>query len=326
MMEKIKTDNIEVVEVEDVEIVVNQTLGVVATNFEAVRDAIIQKTKLFKSAKVTELNKAKRKKDIASLRKDIKLLNEKRIEVKDECLKPYKAFEVKVKELIDIYNIPISIIDNQVKELEEEQRLKKIEEINKAFGELIVNYPLLQEEISIAEIYDNRWENATASMKSVKDDIKSKLDKIQADVILINSMVSEKTEEALSLFWGDLDVTKAITMINHYEAQKKEIQARMEEQQRREREVELERERERVREDERKRIREEERIREDERRKAQEDQAAKERAEIEAMAIQKQCNHSSTETNIYSITATAEETEQIEMYLNSLGIDWERMC
>jgi hypothetical protein len=311
---------------EELKIVINQELGTISTNFEEVKATLSDQMEIYKELEVTEANKPERKKDVATLRKIIKSVNDKRIEVKNECLKPYMTFEEKAKELIDIINQPIGIIDNQVKEFEEKQRLHKIEEINNIFGEMIVNYPLLQEEIGIAEIYDNRWENATASMKSVKDDIKSKLDKIQADVLLIKSMVSEKTEEALSLFWGDLDVTKAITMINRYEAQKKEIQSRMEEQQKRDRERELEAEKERIKKEAREELAREEKIKEDERNRVMTEQQAKEQAERDAMAIQKQNNQSSMETNIYSITATAEETEQIEMYLDSLGIDWERMC
>ena len=56
-----------------------------------------------------------RKKDVATLRKIAKSVNEKKVEAKNEFMRPYTVFENNVKELIEIINEPISIIDNQVK-------------------------------------------------------------------------------------------------------------------------------------------------------------------------------------------------------------------
>ena len=60
-------------------------------------------------------------------------------------------------------------------------------------------------------------------MKSVKDEMTAKLNTIRDNVALISSMVSDKTVEALRLFWGDLNVTEAVGMINRYEAQKEKF-------------------------------------------------------------------------------------------------------
>jgi hypothetical protein len=319
-MEELK--NGEVVETDDIKIAISQVPGVVTTNFEVVKSAIVRKTEQYKNVKVTELNKAKRKKEIANLRKDIKLLNDKRIEVKNECLKPYLAFDEKVKELIDIYNVPINIIDNQVKELEESQRLEKKAEIaniyNSLIGDLIDNVPL-------AAIYDTKWENAATSIKSIKEDITAKIDKINQDVFVINSSISDKKEDALQMYYENLNLADAIAFINRYEQQKRVIQTRLEEQQRREKERELDAERERIRREERAKIAQEEQIKADAYKKAQEEQRAKEQAEIEAMAVQKQVNASTINTVTYSVSATPEELEQIEMYLSSIGVDYERV-
>jgi type I site-specific restriction endonuclease len=189
------------------------------------------------------------------------------------------------------------------------------------------------------EIYDNRWENATATMKSVKDEMTVKLDTIRNNFTLVSSMVSEKTAEALRLFWGDLDVAKAMTMINRYEAQKREIEQRMAEQQRKDREAEeerqrlnrereLEREKQKVRDEELARIRRENEIREEAQRQAREEEEAKtrarEQAEREALSAQKWTNASNIVTATYTIKAIPAELEQIEMYFNSIGVEFEK--
>jgi DNA repair exonuclease SbcCD ATPase subunit len=197
--------------------------------------------------------------------------------------------------------------------------LQKIADINTYFDETITSYPELIDEIGLTTIYDNRWENITASMKSVKEDIKAKLDKIQADITLIKSMPSDKTEEALRLYWGDLDVTKAITMINRYEQQKKEIEQRVAEQRKKEQEEAIAREVERARQAEREAIEREKQAEQ----KAIEREKQARQAELDAMAIKKQ--DAEVEKRLYGIEATEEEFEQVEMYLNSLGILFERV-
>lgn len=315
----------------ELQIVVNQQHGVISTNFEDIKQELSAQMEIYKELEVTEANKTERKKDVATLRKIAKAVNEKKIEVKNEFLKPYTAFENSVKELVEIINDPIRIIDNQIKEFEDKQREDKISEINTVFDSLINNYPLLIDEIGLVTIYDSRWENATASMKSVKDEMTTKLDTINTNVNIINSMVSEKKNEALNLFWGDLDISKALGMINQYEAQKVEIERRMVEQRRREqeaeeerqrlaRERELEREKQRVREEELARVRKEEQIREEERRKTHEEQQAKEQAEREAMSAKKAVGNAEMVT--YKIIATPEEFEMVEMYLNSIGVEY----
>lgn len=334
----------------ELQIVVDIKPSLISTNFEDIKSTLSEQTQVYKELEVTEDNKVERKKDVATLRKMAKAVNDKKVEVKNEFLKPYEAFERNVKELIKIINEPIGIIDNQVKEFEEKQRLKKQDDIKAAFEAIIVGYPTLIDEIGLVNVYDNRWENATASMKSVKDEMTAKLNTIRDNVALISSMVSEKTEEALRLFWGDLDVAKAMQMINRYEAQKREIEARMKAQQEAEKERELERERERVREEERKRIREEERIRDEERRKvAEAEERIREEERAKAATEQERIREEerlATEQRLmsvkepepvddlkapfdtyeatYIIYGSEEELRQVEMYLNSLGLDYKR--
>ena len=303
----------------ELQIIVNQQQGKITTNFDKVKEALTEQMAIYKELEVTEDNKTERKKDIATLRKMIKAVNSKRIEVKKECLKPYEVFEKQALELVDIINQPIGILDSQVKEFEDKQRLQKIENINELFDEIILNYPELIDEIGIVTIYDSRWENATTSMKSIREDIASKLDKIQADITLIKSMPSDKTEEALKLYWGDLDVTKAITMINRYEQQKKEIEQRVAEQRKKELEEAIAREVERARQAEREAIEREKQAEQ----KAIEREKQARQEELDAMVIKKQ--DAEVEKRLYGIEATKEEFEQVEMYLNSLGILFERV-
>jgi len=326
----------------ELQILVNQQPGAITTNFEDIKNTLSDQMQIYKELSVTEENKTERKKDVTTLRKMAKAVNDKKVEVKNEFLKPYASFEENVKKLIEIINEPIGIIDNQIKDFEEAQRVQKQEEIRKVFEVIITEYPTLKDEIGLVVLYDNRWENATTSIKSVKDDITAKLNSIRNNVALISSMVSDKTEEALKLFWGDLDITKAMGMITRYEAQNKEFADRMIEQQRKDKEAEEEHQRlsrelelERIKENAIKEARAEvlreeqakaelERIKADAEQKAREEEEtktrAKQQAEQEAMPAKKAVGN--TEMVTYKLIATPEEFEMIEMYLDSIGVEF----
>ena len=305
---------------QELQIIVNQQTGIITTNFDDVKQALASQMEIYKSLDVTEENKTERKKDVATLRKMIKAVNDKRIEVKKECLKPYEDFEKQVRELIDIISEPINLLDNQIKEYEDKQRQEKINTIKQIFTEVAGE---LAEYIALEQIYDSKWENVTTSIKSIREDITAKFIEIHSAITAIKATGSEKVQEALDRYYNNLDLASAITFINQYEQQKREIERRMREQQERERQAELERERERIRREEREAIEREERIKAEAEAKARAEQEAKERAEREAMAIKHQIG--ATEKRLYGITATHEEFEQVEMYLNSLGIEFERV-
>lgn len=305
---------------QELQIIVNQQTGIITTNFDDVKQALASQMEIYKSLDVTEENKTERKKDVATLRKMIKAVNDKRIEVKKECLKPYEDFEKRARELIDIISEPINLLDNQIKEYEDKQRQEKINTIKQIFTEVAGE---LAEYIALEQIYDSKWENVATSIKSIREDITAKFIEIHSAITAIKATGSEKVQEALDRYYNNLDLASAITFINQYEQQKREIERRMREQQERERQAELERERERIRREEREAIEREERIKAGAEAKARAEQEAKERAEREAMAIKHQTG--ATEKRLYGITATHEEFEQVEMYLSSLGLDYERV-
>ncbi len=307
----------------DLQILVTQQQGVISTNFEEIKTALSDQMQVYKDLDVTEENKTERKKDIATLRKIIKAVSDKRIEVKKECLKPYDAFEKQANELIDIINEPVRLIDNQVKEYEDKQRLQKIESIKTIFCEVMEKYPDISNQVGLESFYDDKWENVATSLKSIKEEITAKSERINNEVTVIKSMVSDRQEYALMGYWTDFNLAKAVTTINTYEEQKRKIIAEQEEKRKRDDEAAVERERERIRREEREAIAKEERIKAEAEAKAKADQEAKEKAERDAMAIQKQATASLTYVMTYAISATKEEFEQIEMYMNSLGVDYQ---
>jgi hypothetical protein len=302
--------------VEERAIIVSQQAGIINTNFEELKISITEQMQVYMSLEVTEANKPERKKDIATLRKITKALNDKKIEVKNEFMKPYTEFENQVKELQEIISQPINFLDNQVKEYEEKQRLENIQYINDTYSELAGE---LAEHITLTTLYDGKWENATVSKKTVKDDLTAKITEIQQGIAVIKGMNSDKSESALEMYYENLNLPTAIGFINRYEQQKKEILAQQEEQRKRDQEAELEREKERIRRETLAQIERENEVAAT----AKQEVYQEIQDEKEVMAVQKQT--ATTTYATYTFEATEQELQQIEMYCSSLGVDFERV-
>ena len=151
--------------------------------------------------------------------------------------------------------------------------------------------------------------------------------------------MSEKKEEALNMFLDDFDLAKAMNFLNRYEQQKVETLKRQQEENERQKQREIELERECIRREERERLMREQQEQEEIRRKheleleqAREEErrlaliAAEEAKERDLVAMMAQKQEEGAEVNLYSyiINATKSEIEQLELYMESIGLEYER--
>lgn len=297
---------------EELKIIALTYPGNIQFNGEELKSGLAGQMEVYKELPVSAENKADRKKDIATLRKMKKAVDDRRKEVKSIWLKPYDEFERKVKEVMSLIDEPINLIDDQVKELEDRERRQKKAEIREYFSTAAGEYT---EWLTLEQIYDPKWENASVSLKKVREEIDQRINEIQAALASLSLSVSDVKEEALERYKSDLNLTAALAYINQYEAQRARIQQAEAERRQREQEQMLERERQRIREDERRRAQEEQVIRQEARREVIED--IKQPISDEVVTGAKV-------TAVYTVSATPEEMAEIETAFDSLGITWER--
>jgi len=278
------------------EIIVSTVPAKIEMNFEELEIAIDNKLSEYQGIIVTEEFLKEAKSEIASLRKDVKVIDDKRKEIKSEILKTYEEIEPKFKILISKYNSVIDLMDLQAKEFEEKRKQRKREKIAEYFNSVCDIF----EYLSITDIYNPKWENASMSFSSVQEEISESIRKVQADLQSIKLMNSEAEEQALSEYKRTRDLSAAINKITEYESNKRII---LEKQ----REAELER----ARQEERNRMLEEQRIIEQAKAEAREEIKAEVieevKAEIEAEVKPMQIEESfeaPEETKSYIITAT----------------------
>ena len=240
----------------EVRAVITQQEGVVSCNFEEVEAYIKDRLKEYDGAIFTEESKGYAKKELAKLRSEKKELNDNLRDAKKKYLAPWDAFEPKVKELINLFDEPITLIDGQVKAFEEDRIAQKKSLIEAIYTELVGD---LADIIPLERIYNPKWENATTKEKAIREEVVAQATAARIALDTIHGMRSDAESKALSVYKQTLSLPEAISCINAYEAQKVEI---------------LRKEQERQREEELERIRREEREKLEVERKALEEREA----------------------------------------------------
>lgn len=309
----------------EVRAVITQQEGTVSCNFEEVEAYIKDLLKEYDGAIFTEESKGYAKKELAKLRAEKKELNDNLRDAKKKYMAPWDTFEPNVKELINLFDEPITLIDGQVKAFEEDRIAQKKALIEAIYTELVGD---LADIIPLERIYNPKWENATTKEKAIREEVLAQVTAARIALDTIRGMRSDAESKALDVYKQTLSLPEAISCINAYEAQKAEI---------------LRKEQERQREEELERIRREEREKLEEReaqRRAAEEALEEQRRQLEAekQAAVEHARETGAQEVIESLTPDTEEDTQLyeyrvalskkgkeafEMYLDSVGIDWE---
>lgn len=266
----------------ELQVIVTQKPAEISFNFNEIKQGLSEQMEIYKSMEVTEEVLAERKKDVTTLRNMAKAIDDKRKEVKNSLMIPYVEFEKKAKELIEIINEPIELINKQVKEYEEKQKAVKKQ---KAYDYYLQKMGGQSETLEFDEVFKESWLNVNTSFKSIKNDIDTAVENRIADIETIKAMESEVEEKAMATYKATKRLADALKVINEYEAQKKAI-LEAEERRRREEEEKRKREEERKAREEQERLarvqRERELAAERERQAEIERIRAEERAKIQA--------------------------------------------
>lgn len=303
---------------EELEVRVSQDIGSIDVNFEEIKRYLTDINNEYCGAVFAEEDLKFAKQVNVNLRKVKTGLETKRKEIKKKCMRPYEEFEQQYKEILPLIDQPINMIDGQVKDFEErkkeERRVKIHDMYHEAVGEL-------EEFLPIEKIYDKKWENASTSLSSIKKDIETVIESAKSSIEAIKAMGSDAEKDALDVFKQSLSLSDAITYIQKYEQQRAEIIRREEDRRKSEEEQARREEEERIRREEREKILMEQKLAES----AQEEEQVAvfeqvQQEEIDELPFVVPGVHE----HIYKVIASEEELEQLETYMNSVGICFDR--
>lgn len=173
-------------------------------NYQELKNELTEKVSFYETLVYSDDDIKQAKVDKAQLNKLKKALNDERIRREKEYMQPFNDFKTKINEIISIIDKPVAVIDKQVKEFEEKKKQDKLDEITNFF-----NSTLHPDWLHLSQIMNEKWLNASVSMKSVKDDIDARLDQIENDLSTLNSL-PEFGFEAQEVYKTSLDINKAL--------------------------------------------------------------------------------------------------------------------
>lgn len=174
-------------------------------NYEELKAALVEKTEIYKVMVYSDDQIAQAKKDRADLNRLKKALNDERLRREKEYMEPFNEFKKKINEIIAIIDQPAAVIDKQVKGYEEKKKQEKKDEIAAFFTEM--EHP---DWLQLAKIWDEKWLNTTASMKSVQEALTGKVAQVTTDLTTLASL-PEFGFEATEVYKSTLDINRAIS-------------------------------------------------------------------------------------------------------------------
>ena len=176
-------------------------------NFEELKGQLAESLALYTGLVVTEDGIKGAKEDRAKLNKLREALENKRKEVKRECMAPYTDFEAKVKELVGLIDQPIAAIDAQLKEYEEKRRADKRAAILEIYEETVGELRAL---LPFEKLWQDTWYNTSVTMKKVREAIVAAEDKAASDLEVLATVESEFAEAVRLKYLEALDLNAAL--------------------------------------------------------------------------------------------------------------------
>lgn len=176
-------------------------------NFDQLKAGLEASLATYTGLVVTEDSIKGAKEDRARLNKLREALEDKRKEVKKQCMAPYNDFEAKVKELVGLIDRPISAIDAQLQQFEEMRRNDKYAAVLAAYEETVGE---LRGILPFGKVWRDEWYNVGATMKKIREAIVSLEDKVTSDLDALSAVESEFVEAVKIKYLESLDLNAAL--------------------------------------------------------------------------------------------------------------------
>lgn len=204
-------------------------------NYEELRAELLSKVSVYETMVYTEDQVKEAKADRAALNRLKKALNDERIRQEKDYMQPFNTFKAQVGELVKIIDKSVSVVDKQVKEFEEQQKAEKLKAIEEYWHSVLADNKV-PETVSFKQILDDKWLNASVSMKSIQGAIDGKLEQMAKGLAVIADLPSYSFE-ARECYMDTLDLAKAVSEAHRLQEQAEKRAAWEAEQQKRKEEA-----------------------------------------------------------------------------------------
>lgn len=158
-------------------------------NYEELKAQLAPKLDYYNNLVVTEDGIKAAKADKANLNLLKGAIEDKRKEVKRTCLAPYDVFEQQCKELVGMIQSPISAIDAQIKNFDNQRKQEKYAELRAYFDSVIGD---LAEIVKFDNVLNPKWGNVTAKVSTLKQELTDKVQQCRTDMETLQKQFGDK--------------------------------------------------------------------------------------------------------------------------------------
>lgn len=155
-------------------------------NADEVKAQLAEKLEYYNNLVVTESGIKEAKADKANLNKLRTAIDDRRKEVKKQCLAPYEAFETACKEILAMIDKPITAIDTQLKTFADAVVTEKRDALQAHFNSIASEKHA--EWIDINRILNPKWKNSTMKLDALKREISEAVDRLLAEEAELQSI------------------------------------------------------------------------------------------------------------------------------------------
>ena len=177
-------------------------------NYEELKTLVAQTTARYETMVYTGDQIKDAKADRANLNRLKKALNDERIKREREYMENFNVFKSQIGELIGIIDASVANVDKQVKAHEERMKEEKRQEIEAYWNEACQS-GRVPEHLSFGRIFNEKWLNASVSMKSITEEIDAQLEQIAGALTVCDSLPAFAFE-ARETYLDTLDLARAV--------------------------------------------------------------------------------------------------------------------
>ena len=182
-------------------------LPVVKFNKEEIMEEISNRMQYYSNIEVTEETMKESKTDLANLRKFRDSFEEKRKELKKKFLKPYEDFEKEYKEIIELIDRPLNLINAQILKLEYDQKETKKKNIKLYYEKEAKDFVNL---VPFERVFKDKWLNKTCSTKSIKEEIAEFIKTFKCGYETIKNLNQKYEKQIIDKFIQTFDLSLSL--------------------------------------------------------------------------------------------------------------------
>ena len=176
-------------------------------NHEEIKNELAERLKKYQNLVYSGENIKSAKSDRANLNAFKNALEDRRIQIKKQCLEPYEEFERKIKDLVAMIDKPVQAIDTQIKNYEQLVKDEKKTGIKLYFDDKVGNLASL---ITFEKIFNDKWLNATYKSKDIEKEITDLFIKVESDLRVITELQSEHEINIKDVYLKAFDLTASL--------------------------------------------------------------------------------------------------------------------